>query len=136
MKVLGIIPARGGSQRVPRKNLADLGGKPLFRWVLDTAIVSGVFTDLWVSTEDEEIGALAGEYWWKRPKELSGHNSPTMEVVRDIFEKVGGDVVATMQPTSPFLTVDDIKDSLKLLLDSNANTITSIIKNTKNTTFR
>lgn len=136
MKVLGVIPARGGSKRLPRKNLADLGGKPLFRWVLDTAIESKVFTDLWVSSEDEEIGRLAGKYWWKRPPELAKDDSPTMPAILDVFDKVGGDVVAIMQPTSPFLSVDDIKNSLDLLLKSNADSVTSIVEGPRDLAFR
>jgi CMP-N,N'-diacetyllegionaminic acid synthase len=136
VKILGIIPARGGSKRVPRKNIADLGGKPLFKWVLDTAIASGVFTDLWVSSEDEEIGALAGEYWWKRDHSLAKDDTPTLPVILDVFEKVGADVVAVMQPTSPFLTVDDIKDSLALLHNSNADAITSVTDGARDLAFK
>lgn len=136
MKVLGVIPARGGSKRLPRKNLLNLGGKPLFRWVLDTAIESGVFTDLWVSTEDEEIGELAGKYWWKRNQYLSKDDTPTLPVVKEVFDGVGGDVVATLQPTSPFLTVNDIRDSLDLLLSSNADAVTSVIEGPKDLAFR
>lgn len=136
MKILGVIPARGGSKRLPRKNLADLGGKPLLRWVLDTAIESGVFTDLWVSSEDEEIGAIAGKHWWKRPPELAKDDTPTLPVVQNVFDNVGGDVIATLQPTSPFLTVDDIKASLDLLLNSNADSVTSVIEGPKDLAFQ
>ena len=136
MKVLGIIPARGSSKRLPRKNLADLGGKPLLRWVLDVAITSKVFTDLYVSSEDEEIGKVAGEYWWKRNPYLARDDSTTMSVVMDIFEKVGGDVVCVMQPTSPFLTVTDIKDSLDLLIKHNADAVSSVTEGAKDLAFQ
>jgi N-acylneuraminate cytidylyltransferase len=126
VKILGIIPARGGSKRLPHKNLADLGGKPLLRWTLDAAIESKVFTDLWVSTEDEDIGKIAGEYWWKRPKELSKDDTPTMPVVLDVFDKVGADVVVTLQVTSPFRTAEDIKNSLALMLSSNGDSVVSV----------
>jgi len=136
MKILGIIPARGGSKRLPRKNLSDLGGKPLLKWTLDTAIESGIFTDLWVSSEDPEIGAVAGKYWWKRPSELARDDTATLPVILDVFEKVGADVVATLQPTSPFLNVDDIKNSLDLLISHNADAVTSVIEGAKDLAFR
>src|SRR5882672_5029148 len=99
-KILGVIPARGGSKRLPRKNLADLGGKPLVRHILDTAIESKVFDYLWVSSEDEEIGAAVAEYWWKRPPELAKDSSSTLETVLDVSSKHKVDVVFTLQPTS------------------------------------
>lgn len=125
MKILGIIPARGGSKRLPKKNLADLGGKPLVRHILDTAIESKVFDYLWVSSEDEEIGAVAAEYWWKRPSELAKDNSSTLECVLDVLSGHKVDIVVTMQCTSPFTTVDDIKNSLALLIRNNADSVIS-----------
>jgi CMP-N,N'-diacetyllegionaminic acid synthase len=136
VKILGVIPARGGSKRLPKKNIADLGGKPLFQRTLDTALASGIFTDLWVSTEDEEIGELAGKYWWKRPKFLAQDDTPTLPVIKDVFDSVCGDVIATLQPTSPFLTADDIKKSLDLLLNSNADAVTSVIDGPRDLAFR
>src|SRR6266481_13566 len=136
MKILGIIPARGGSKRLPRKNLSDLGGKPLLKWTLDTAIESGIFTDLWVSSEDPEIGAVAGKYWWKRPSELARDDTATLPVIMNVFENSDADVVAVLQPTSPFRTVDDIKNSLDLLLKHNADFVTSVIEGPKDLTFR
>ncbi len=136
MKILGIIPSRGGSKRLPRKNLADLGGKPLLKWTLDTAIESGIFTDLWVSTEDPEIGALAGKYWWKRPSELARDDTATLPVIMNVFENSDADVVAVLQPTSPFRTVDDIKNSLDLLLRHNADSVTSVTEGAKDLAFR
>jgi len=136
MKILGVIPARGGSKRLPRKNLANLGGKPLLKWTLDTAIESGIFTDLWVSTEDEEIGAIAGKYWWKRPKELARDDTPTMAVVTNILEHMKADIIFVLQATSPFTTPDDIKNSLELLLKSNADSVVSIVKGPTDLAFQ
>jgi CMP-N,N'-diacetyllegionaminic acid synthase len=136
MKVLGVIPARGGSKRLPRKNLADLGGKPLVRWTLDAAIQSNVFDHLWVSTEDEEIGNLVGEYWWKRPPELAKDTTPTMPVILDVLARHNVDVIVTLQPTSPFRTADDIKNSLALLNNYEADSVISTTEAPKDLAFQ
>jgi len=125
MKVLGVIPARGGSKRLPKKNLLELGGKPLVKWTLDTAIQSGVFDHLYVSTEDHEIGAVAGEYWWKRTSELAKDTSSTMSVLLDIVSRHNVDVTCILQPTSPFRTVEDIKNSLSMLKEYQADSVIS-----------
>jgi CMP-N,N'-diacetyllegionaminic acid synthase len=135
MKVLGVIPARGGSKRLPKKNLADLGGKPLVKWTLDAAIQSDVFDHLWVSTEDEEIGHIAGEYWWKRPPELAKDTTPTMPVILDVLARHNVDVIVTLQPTSPFRTADDIKNSLALLKDYEADSVISTTEAPKDLAF-
>lgn len=135
MKVLGIIPARGGSKRLPRKNLADLGGKPLVKWTLDAAIQSGVFDHLWVSTEDEEIGNIVGEYWWKRPPELAKDTTPTMPVVLDVLARHNVDIIITLQPTSPFRTSDDIKNSLSMLIHNEAESVISTTEAPKDLAF-
>jgi CMP-N,N'-diacetyllegionaminic acid synthase len=125
MKILGIIPARGGSKRLPRKNLSDLGGKPLVRHILDTAIESSIFDHLWVSSEDDEIGAVVGKYWWKRPEHLARDTSSTLSTVLDVLAGHKVDVICTMQPTSPFTLAEDIKNSLALLIGSNADSVIS-----------
>lgn len=125
MKILGIIPARGGSKRLPRKNLADFGGKPLVKRALDTAIKSGVFDHLWVSSEDDEIGTIAGEHWWRRDPDLAKDTSPTLPVVLDVLSGHKVDVVITMQCTSPFTIEDDIKSALTILIDNNADSVIS-----------
>jgi CMP-N,N'-diacetyllegionaminic acid synthase len=135
VKILGIIPARGGSKRLPRKNIADLGGKPLLMWTLDTAIASEVFDELWVSSEDPEIGELAGKHWWKRPQELARDDTPTMDVLENILEHKKADIVVTLQVTSPFRTVDDIKNALELLKNTNADSVISVTDGPRDLAF-
>lgn len=128
MKVVGIIPARGGSKRLPKKNIADLGGKPLLRWTIDAAIESDIFDDIFVSTEDEEIGAVAGKYWWHRPPELAQDDSPSWPIVLDIAETIKADVFVLLQPTSPFRTATDILAAINMLTMSRGDSVISVTR--------
>ena len=136
MKIVGIIPARGGSKRLPNKNLADLGGKPLLLWSLDTAIEAKIFDHIFVSTEDEEIGKVAGDYWWKRPPELAKDDSPSWPIVTNIVERVEADIYVLLQPTSPFRTVNDILASLNLLMFTNGDAVISVSKGPNDLCFQ
>jgi CMP-N,N'-diacetyllegionaminic acid synthase len=130
MKVLGIIPARGGSRRCPRKNTADLGGKPLIAWTLETAIQSKAFDRLVVSSEDEEIGHLvnkiAEDTWWKRNPKFARDDTPTMPVIMEVFDSIEADIVVTLQPTSPFRTVEDIVKSIEMLELTRGDSVFSV----------
>lgn len=135
MRVLAVIPARGGSKRLPRKNILDLGGKPLLTWTINTAKESGVFDKIIVSTEDDEIGLIAKKenvVWHPRPKVLSGDNIKMMDVVLDVvltqevFENEVYDVIVLLQPTSPFRTAEDIRDSLNLLIKTKGDSVVSV----------
>lgn len=126
MKVLGIIPARGGSKRVPRKNLRPLGGKPLITWAVETAYHSRVFDKVVISSEDEEIGRLHPELWWRRDPKLAEDNSPMLPVVTEIVDHIKADVVILMQPTSPFRTAEDIQNALYLLNSSKGDAVISV----------
>ena len=112
MKILGIIPARGGSKSVPRKNIKDLGGKPLIAWTIEAAKASGVFDRLILTTDDEEI-AEVGKKWgaevaFMRPAELAQDTTPTLPVlqhaVKWLEDNDGSkpDAGMILQPTTPF----------------------------------
>ena len=113
-KILAIIPARGGSKGVPRKNIRDLAGKPLIYWTIKAALDSGVVDRLVVSTEDAEIAEVAkscGAEVVMRPLELASDTAltePVMHHVLEELEKEGyvPDYVSLIQCTSPFLTGD------------------------------
>ena len=83
---LAIIPARGGSKRIPRKNIKDFNGKSMIGWSIEAALLSGVFDEVWVSTDDAEIAAVATNFGAKvpfiRPTELSDDHTGTSAVVR------------------------------------------------------
>ena len=126
MKILGVIPARGGSKRVPRKNMAIVGGKPLIKWTIEAAEQSGVLDQIVVTTEDPEIGNVFPQYWHKRPISLAQDNTPTLPVIQEVFEHYKADVVVTLQPTSPFRTAEDIKQAIELLQHTKGDSVISV----------
>jgi CMP-N-acetylneuraminic acid synthetase len=105
MEVVALIPARGGSKAIPRKNLAPLGGRPILAWTVDAARESRAVTRTVVSTEDEEIAAAArglGAEVLDRPAELSADETPMQDVIEHaLAELPRPDVLVLLQPTSP-----------------------------------
>lgn len=102
--VLAVIPARGGSKGIPRKNLRLLCGKPLLQWTVDAARAARLLDRIVVSTEDEEIAALAarcGAEVLPRPPELATDTATTLEVVQHAVQVLPADAVVVLQPTSP-----------------------------------
>ena len=117
LKVLGIIPARGGSKSIPRKNIRDLCGKPLIAWTIEAAKKSNVLDRVIVSTEDDEIANVAlswgADVPVKRPIELAQDHTPGIDVVIHAIEQFPDfDAVLLLQPTSPLRTNDDINGIL------------------------
>ncbi|QKN81246.1 pseudaminic acid cytidylyltransferase [Scandinavium goeteborgense] len=121
---VAIIPARGGSKRIPRKNIKDFCGKPMIAWSIDAARKSGVFDRIIVSTDDEEIAAVAREYGaevpFMRPEELSNDFAGTIPVIRHATEWLMGngcaaDFVCCIYATAPFISSTDIAGGLLTL---------------------
>ena len=130
MKVLGLIPARGGSKSIPRKNLVDLGGVPLIQWTIQAALSSNLKRVV-VSTDDDEIAefsrSLGVEVPFKRPAELSTDQALSIDVVLhalDVLEE-DFDAVMVLQPTSPFRTSIDIENAIKIIGD--ASSVISVV---------
>ncbi|MFY7819391.1 MAG: cytidylyltransferase domain-containing protein [Rhodoluna sp.] len=118
VRLLAIVPARGGSKRLPGKNVMPLGGKPLIAWTIDAARESGCFVDVLVSTDNAEIAAVANLHKalvpWLRPAELSNDTARSIDVVLhalDWYEAERGriDAIMLLQPTSPFRSVETIR---------------------------
>ncbi len=116
-RLLAIVPARGGSKRLPRKNVLPLGGKPLIAWTINSARDSDCFVDVLVSTDDVEIAdaarAAGAMVPWLRPSELARDTSDIAAVMAHAlawYEHEHGDVdaVVLLQPTSPFRSVASI----------------------------
>lgn len=102
--VLGIIPARGGSKGVPRKNIRLAAGKPLLVWTIEAAQKSRVLERWVVSTEDAEIAEIArrhGAEVLPRPAELASDEASTVSVLQHVLEQVPAEVVVVLAPTSP-----------------------------------
>jgi CMP-N,N'-diacetyllegionaminic acid synthase len=133
-KILAIIPARGGSKTIPRKNLRLLHGKPLIAHSIGTALKSRSIDRVTVSTEDHEIAEISKKYGAEvieRPEELARDDSPTIGAVLhalDFLEKQGymPDVVVLLEPTSPLRNVEDIDNAIQLLLNSDCESIVSV----------
>lgn len=112
MKMLGLIPARAGSQRLPHKNVADLNGVPLINWTLAAAVKSREFEKVVVSTDDEAIIAYAAQWpveALRRPADLARADTPTLLVVRHaLWRNPWADAIAILQPTSPLRTYQHV----------------------------
>lgn len=122
-RILALIPAKGGSTRLKRKNVAPLGGRPLIAWSIDAAIASGAFDRIVVSTEDKEIAAVArasgADVPFERPQELAVDPAGVVQVALHALnelEKAGESYheICIMLPTCPFRTADDIGQALAL----------------------
>lgn len=133
-EIVAIIPARGGSKGISRKNLVDLGGKPLIAHTIDVAVNSKMITRVVVSTDDLEIAQTAQEYGaevpFMRPGDLAGDHSSLNDVVSFTIQQLESsgnkcDVVAIMLPTHPFRNVQQIDSLLRLLLDNHTMVCTS-----------
>jgi CMP-N-acetylneuraminic acid synthetase len=112
-KILAVIPARGGSKGVPRKNIRDLGGKPLIAWTIEAAKKSKYLDRIILSSEDEEIITVAQSYGCEvpfvRPLELAQDDTPGIDVVLHAINQCPGFThVMLLQPTSPFRSHNDI----------------------------
>lgn len=125
-RILAIIPARGGSKRLPRKNVRLFGGIPLIVWSIKSAISVGRFCDVLLTTDDEEIAMIGREAGalvpWLRPAELSSDTANSSDVLLHAlkwYENDRGsvDAVVLLQPTSPLRRIDSIKNALNLYLN-------------------
>jgi len=122
-----LIPARGGSKRIPRKNIRDFDGKPLIGWSIETALNSGEFSRVIVSTEDAEIADIArhfgAEVPFDRPTELADDHTTTIAVVRhalDWLEREDAlpDTLCCLYATAPFASVQDIQTGMGMLANA------------------
>jgi CMP-N,N'-diacetyllegionaminic acid synthase len=128
MEILGLIPARGGSKGIPRKNLAPLAGKPLLAWTVDAARGAQELTRVVVSTDDDEIAAAAGVEVLRRPPELAEDDTPMLDVVRHAVGELSPDVVVVLQPTSPLRRAEHVDACVRLLLESGADAVLSVVE--------
>lgn len=136
--ILAIITARGGSKGIPKKNIKELGGKPLIAYTIEVAKQSKLTTDLILSSDDSEIIKVSKKYGvdipFVRPAELAEDDTPHLPVIQhavEFMEKERGityDYIVTLQPTSPFRTVEDIDETIQTLIDSQADSAVSLVE--------
>ncbi|NRS49390.1 cytidylyltransferase domain-containing protein [Brevibacillus sp. HB2.2] len=130
-KVLAIIPARGGSKGVPRKNIRVLSGKPLIVWTIEAAKKSLYIDRVIVSTDDEEIAEVAREWGCEvpflRPSEFAQDHTPGIDPVLHAMEMLPGyDYAILLQPTSPLRITEDIDACLEHCVKQGANACVSV----------
>ena len=129
--VLAVIPARGGSKRLHRKNVLSLAGKSLIIWTIEAAIKSKYIDKIIVSSEDKEILKIsleAGAEIIKRPQELATDEASTFSVVNDVISRMESqfDYVTLLQPTSPLRNNEHVDESFDLLVGKNADAVISV----------
>lgn len=136
MKILHVIPARGGSKGIPRKNIALVGGKPLIAWTIEAVSRGAWGGRVVVSTDDEEIASVARE--WKaevpflRPGELALDTTPGVEPPLHALDRLAADegyepdLVVLLQPTSPLRTAEDITGAIRVAIEHEADAVVSV----------
>ncbi|NJC41090.1 N-acylneuraminate cytidylyltransferase [Brevundimonas alba] len=131
-RILAIVPARGGSQRLISKNALSLAGRPMVAWTLEAARGSTLIDHLVVSTDDPAVAATATELGWPppfmRPDYLSGATASVIDAIEHALEQVGGrwDYIVLLQPTSPLRTARDIDAAIRLCDETGAPSVIGV----------
>ncbi len=146
LRSLALIPARGGSKGIPRKNIADLGGKPLIAHIIAAARAARCFANIVVSTEDAEIAAVArahgAEVPFLRPAALAEDATPSLPVAQHALaemERLTGtpyDALALLQATSPFTRAEDLAAALAKLAEGQSESVVTVAEEKSKHPFR
>lgn len=136
-RTIAIITARGGSKRIPRKNIKDFLGAPIIKYSVDAALGAGCFDEVMVSTDDEEIAALARTYGatvpFMRKSSTAGDHTTTAEVLEEVLQEYDDldksfDFACCIYPTAPFITSDKLKQAFDMLTTSTALSVVPVVK--------
>jgi len=134
-KAIAIIPARGGSKRIPRKNIKPFNGRPIIAYSIDAALGAGCFAEVMVSTDDDQIADLAREAGalvpFTRSEENSNDFANLAEVCREVLEQYNNlgkqfEFVCCILPTAPFVSAERLKQGYDLLLSSDCDSIVPV----------
>jgi CMP-N-acetylneuraminic acid synthetase len=137
VNILAIIPARGGSKSIPKKNIKSLNGKPLIYYTISEAQKSKLITDIVLTSDNKEIIEVAKKFkcnTLKRSKSISQDKTPMLPVIKDTldkYEEKSGkkfDIIVLLQPTTPFRKVNDIDKALKKLIKEKNHSIVSVYR--------
>lgn len=137
MKVLGIIPARAGSKRIPGKNTKLFCGKPLVEYIIQSALSAKLLDTIVVNSDDEKVLNIASKYQdlipIKRPQSIAGDKASALEYVNHTLKlllekKLEYDIIVILQPTSPLTLSTDIDETIQLLINSKSDSAVSIMK--------
>jgi CMP-N,N'-diacetyllegionaminic acid synthase len=135
--ILGLIPARGGSKGVLRKNIRMVAGKPLISYSIQEALKSGLLNPVIVSTDDREIAEVSvafGAEILMRPDNLAGDETPMISVIRHVIEQlerergIQFDYCVLLQPTAPMRTAEDVNAAVNILMETGADSVVSVYK--------
>jgi pseudaminic acid cytidylyltransferase len=137
-KKIAIITARGGSKRIPRKNIKLFNGFPIIKYSIDAAIDSGVFDEIMVSTDDFEIAEIAIKYGAKVPFMRTAENSNDFSTTADVIEEVildyqsklglNFEYLCCIYPTAPFVTSEKLVQTMNLLINNKADCVLPVVK--------
>ncbi len=136
MKNIAIITARGGSKRIPKKNIKEFCGKPIIAYSIEAALKSGIFDEVMVSTDSEEIAEVARHYGAKVPflrsEATSNDFATTRDVLTEVLETYAArgekfDVMTCIYPTAPFVTAQKLKDGVEMLKESGADWLMPVV---------
>jgi len=136
MKTIAIITARGGSKRIPGKNIREFCGKPILAYSIEAALGAGVFDKVMVSTDDEEIARIAVRYGaevpFYRSARTSGDLATTNDVLLEVLLEYGKhgesfELACCIYPTAPFVTGDRLKEAVECLVESDADTLIPVV---------
>jgi len=128
---LAIIPARGGSKRLPRKNILPLAGNPLIAWTIEAGKKSKYIDEIYVTSDDDEILKISKEFGAntiKRPKELASDTALTFDAIKHVLENIDTqyDYIVLLQPTSPLRNEKHINEAIEFLFSKNADAVISV----------
>ena len=137
---IAIIPARGGSKRIPRKNIKLFHGQPVIAYAIESARESGIFDEVIVSTDDDEIAEIALSFGavvpWRRPKDLSGDYATTLNVMQDAVKKLDASLedlrdICCIYPTVPLLKSSFISEGYRILQEGQWSYVFAGVKQKK-----
>lgn len=129
---IAVIPARGGSKGIPRKNIIDVAGKPLIAYTIETALASRYLDRVIVSTDDAEIAEVSKQYGaevpFLRPAYLATDEAKTIDAVMDTLDRIDGtyDYVVVLQPTQPLRTAQQVDDAIQQVVEQNQSSLVSV----------
>lgn len=137
MSAIAIITARGGSKRIPRKNIKEFCGKPILAYSIEAARESGLFDRVMVSTEDAEIAEIAEKYGAEVPffrsEKTSGDFAATADVLLEVLEEYRRrgeqfDTLCCIYPTAPFVTAERLREAVRLLEENGADSVLPVVR--------
>ena len=138
IKILAVIPARGGSKGITNKNIIDIGGKPLIKYTINAALKSTMLTHCIVSTDSDEIANIAKSCGalvpFKRPENLSNDKALSLPVIQHSLKFMEAkysfqyDLVIMLQPTTPLRLTKDIDNAINILLETQSDSVISVVE--------